>query len=210
MIGDGVPDPRKMIRDCFKLNLLDPRTSTYGAICAQIIVTDQEIKHLSRDAPDLRRQHLLELIETAKNEDGARAKAITDILKREAQKKQWNQINYTTPSPQRGNPLAIQVMTSTGIELHNTKDLVILHANAHLSINSCLVYKAPCYSNQLLHDIGHIGDTQCILDVLEGTYTSPPNTDRWTRMILEEAHHSYVLLAKEEIQTTILVCNYQD
>jgi hypothetical protein len=34
MIGVGVPDPRKMIRDCLKLNLPNPQTSTHGTICA--------------------------------------------------------------------------------------------------------------------------------------------------------------------------------
>jgi hypothetical protein len=53
MIGDDKPDPWNMIRDCFKLNLPDPRSSTNGSICAQVIVTDQEIKRLSKDAPAL-------------------------------------------------------------------------------------------------------------------------------------------------------------
>jgi hypothetical protein len=41
-------------------------------------------------------------------------------------------------------------------------------------------------------------------------YTFPPDTDKWTGMILEEAHHIYTLLAKEKIQTTISVHDYQD
>jgi hypothetical protein len=51
MIGDGVPDPWNMFRDCLKLGLPDPWTLTYGTICAHIIVTNQEIKRLSKTAP---------------------------------------------------------------------------------------------------------------------------------------------------------------
>jgi hypothetical protein len=81
------------------MNLPDPRTSTYGMICTQIMVTEQEIKHLSKDAPALRRQHLLELIENAeKNDDSLQAKAIVEILCRKSQKKMRRQINYT-PRP---------------------------------------------------------------------------------------------------------------
>jgi hypothetical protein len=50
MIGDGVPDPRNMFRDCLKLGLPDPWTSTYGTMCAHIIITNQEIKRLSKTA----------------------------------------------------------------------------------------------------------------------------------------------------------------
>jgi hypothetical protein len=144
MIGDGIPDPQNMIRDCLKLNLPDPWTSTYGAIFAQIIFTDQEIKRLSKDAPALREQHLHQLIETTKsNNDHVRAKAITEMMKREDQKGQWTQINHVTWPPQIGNPLAIQVMTPNGIELHDTEDLVFQHATAHLYLCLRLVIQPP-------------------------------------------------------------------
>jgi hypothetical protein len=81
MFGTRCPNPRTMFRDCIRMNLPDPRTSTYGTICAQIMVTEQEIKNLSKDAPALRCQHLLELIENAeKNDDSLQAKAIVEIL----------------------------------------------------------------------------------------------------------------------------------
>jgi hypothetical protein len=38
---------------------------------------------------------------------------------------------------------------------------------------------------------------------LDGTYKFPPDTDKWTRMILEEAHHTFVLLAGEKIDATL-------
>jgi hypothetical protein len=99
--------------------------------------------------------------------------------------------------PRSGNPLAIQVMTPTGIELYNTEESVFQQATTHLSLQLHLVYTASCYSSQLLNDIGHLGDTQCAQEILDGTYTFPPDTDRWTWMILEEAHHTYTILANE-------------
>jgi hypothetical protein len=100
MIGDGIPDPWNMIMDCLKLNLPDPWTSTYGAICAQIIVTDQEIKCLSKDDPALRQQHLHQLIKTPKsNNNHVQAEAITKVMKREDQKGQWAWINHVTRPP---------------------------------------------------------------------------------------------------------------
>jgi hypothetical protein len=100
MIEDSILDPCNMIRDCFKLILLDPRTSTYGTKCAQIMVTDQEIKQLLKDAPALRQQRLFDLVESPeKNNDLVHAKAIMELLKREAQKKRRKQINYSMHPP---------------------------------------------------------------------------------------------------------------
>jgi hypothetical protein len=68
MHGQGAPDPRNMFHDCYKMNLSDPCTLTYGLICAQIMVADNEIRRLAKDAPALRRQHILDLIKAAGKE----------------------------------------------------------------------------------------------------------------------------------------------
>ena len=79
MQGVGIPDPRNMFRSCARLHLPDPRTSTYGTICPQILVANEEIRRLSKDAPAHRRQHLLDLIDEAEKFDEiGRAKAILD------------------------------------------------------------------------------------------------------------------------------------
>jgi hypothetical protein len=95
--GFGPPDPRNMFRDCHRINIPDPRTSSYEMICIQIIVTNSEISCLAKDAPTLRKQHLHNLIEEAESKlDSIRAQAIMDILRREAQKKSRRKINYST------------------------------------------------------------------------------------------------------------------
>ncbi len=120
-------------------------------------------------------------------------------MKKEDQKGRWARINHVTRPPQGCNPLAIPVVTPNGVELHDTEDLVFQHATAHRSLQFRLAYTASCYSSQLLHDIGHLGNTQCALEILEGKYAFPPDTDQWTRMILEEAHHTYTILAQGKI-----------
>ncbi len=46
-------------------------------------------------------------------------------------------------------------------------------------------------------------------DILEGTYTFLPDTDKWTAKILEEAHHTFALLADKTIDSTISVSEFQ-
>jgi hypothetical protein len=105
MFGTGCPDPQNMFQECFWLHIQDNCTFTIGSVGAQIMVTEQEIKRLLKDAPALRCQHLLDLIQDAKTHDNmTRAKAILEILKREEQKKQWWQINCFTRPPVEETP----------------------------------------------------------------------------------------------------------
>jgi hypothetical protein len=85
---------------------------------------------------------------------------------------------------------------------------VFLNATEHLSLCFCLAYSTPCYSNQLLNNIGHLGDTQCTLDIFDGLYIFPPNTDPWTIKILQEVHYTFKMLSNEPINTTISVLNF--
>ncbi len=111
--------------------------------------------------------------------------------------------------PPRGvNPLAIQVKTPSSLETYDTKESVFDNAAEHLSLQFWLAFTIPCYSSQLLNKIGHLTNTQCALDVLKGTYTFPPDTDKWTAKILQEAHHTYVLLGNKTIDT-ISVSDFQ-
>jgi hypothetical protein len=105
---------------------------------------------------------------TEQNYDTVQAQAIMEILQQEAQKKTWRRINYSTRAPRSGNPLAIQVETPTNLTTYDTEEEVFDHLVDHLSIQFCLAYTAPLYSSTILDNIGHLGDTQCALDILDG------------------------------------------
>jgi hypothetical protein len=93
--------------------------------------------------------------------------------------------------------------------IYDTEETVFHHATAHLSIRFCLTYSAPCYSSQLLEDIGHLGNTQCSKDILDGTYAYPSDTDQWTVRILQEAHYTYKLLCDNRIDGNVSIHNFQ-
>jgi hypothetical protein len=97
------------------------------------MVCDLEFKKLSKDAPTLCRQHLLDMVSSAEDTGNPnRAKEILKILQREAHKKRWNRINYLTRPPRGGAPLAIQVQTPTAVETHDTEEAIFKHAAEHL------------------------------------------------------------------------------
>jgi hypothetical protein len=133
-------------------------------------------------------------------------KEILKILQREAQKKRWKHINYSTRPPRGGAPLAIQVQTSTTVETRDTEENMFVH----LSLWFRLANSAPIYSSTLLDNIGHLGNMQCALNILDGSYAFPPDTDKWTIKILQEAHHTYKLLNSGTIKTTVSIEDYQE
>jgi hypothetical protein len=62
----------------------------------------------------------------------------------------------------------------------------------------------------LFEDIGHLGDTQCALNILDDSHAFLPDTNKWTIKILQEAHHTYKLLNSGTIKTTVTIEEYQE
>jgi hypothetical protein len=72
------------------------------------------------------------------------------------------------------------------------------------------VLHAPIYSSTtLMQDLGHLGDTACAQDILDGTYIFSPYNDEWTIKILQEAHHLWMLLNNEPISISISIADFQ-
>jgi hypothetical protein len=59
------------------------------------------------------------------------------------------------------------------------------HTSDHLSECFRFAYSAPCYLGQLFDNLGFMGDTECSQQILEGTYEYPPDTNIWTKKILQ-------------------------
>ncbi len=86
----------------------------------------------------------------------------------------------------------VRVQTGPVIETYDTEDKVVGKTSDHLSMCFRLAYSAPCYRGKLFDDLGFTGDTECTQQILEGTYDVPPDTDIWTKKILQEAHYRLV------------------
>ncbi len=85
------------------------------------------------------------------------------------------------------------------------------HTSGHLSQWFHLAHSAPCYQGQLFDDLGFMGDTKCAQKILEGTYDYPPDTDKWTKKILQEAHFTFSQkMSGIEIATMITMEDFQN
>ncbi len=208
--GLGTLDPWNLIRDCLRSHLFDPRSVSYSNVMIQIEITYKKLSELAKDAPTLCRQHLPNLRKAADDRgDAAWSTIILEILTWEQERKKWHQINYTTWPPRGGNSLSVRVQSRPMVTTYDTKAAVVGHTSDHLSECVRLAYSAPWFCGQLFADLGFMGDTECLQQILEGMYDYPPNTDIWTKKILQEAQHTFSRMSGKEITTTISTADFQ-
>ncbi len=205
--GLGTPDPCNLIRDCLRSHLFDPRSVSHSNVMIQIEIARQKLSELAKDAPALHHQHLLGLRKAADDRgDSACSTIILEILTHEQERKKWHRINYTTRPPQGGNPLAVRVQSGPIVTTYDTKTEVVGHTSDHLFQ---LAYSAPCYCGQIFNNLGFMSDTECSQQILEGMYEYPPDTNIWTKKILQEAQHTFSRMSSAEIPTTISTVDFQ-
>jgi hypothetical protein len=83
------------------------------------------------------------------------------------------------------------------------------HTSKHLSQRFCLAHSAPCYQGQLFDDLGFMGDTECTQKILKGTYEYPPDTNEWTKKILQQAQMTFSQMSGTVIATMITTEDFQ-
>ena len=55
-----------------------------------------------------------------------------------------------------------------------------------------------------------MGDTKCTQKILKGMYNYPPDTDQWTKKILQEAQFTFSQMSGTEIATMITMEDFQN
>jgi hypothetical protein len=144
------------------------------------------------------------------NGDSACAAVILEILTREQERKKWRRFNHTTRPPRGGAPITLRVQAGTTVNTYSTEHKMFEHTSDHLSQRFRLAHSAPCYRGQLFDDLGFMGDTECAKMKLERTYDYPPDTNKWTKKILQEAHITFSQLSGIEIETMITTEDFQN
>ncbi len=69
----------------------------------------------------------------------------------------------------------------------------------HISRQYKTAQGAPIIQDSCLHqDFGYLADTEAADRVLRGTYDYPANMDSYTKLLLQDAHHIFSRMSKEE------------
>ena len=197
------PDPRNLIRDCAANGICDPQKMTLELAEADYFTCQTKIKELKLKAPEMRRRHLKSRLKHAKDrEDEESAAAIIPILHKEENRKRWCRVKPTTGTKRGQAVTSVRVKTEGEDELYEKEDGVFGQVSKNLADRFRLSFTAPCCKlGPLFDDIGFLGDTEAAQQILEGTYIFPPGTDPATKLVLEEAAHTYSEMTNEEVST---------
>ena len=146
-----------------------------------------------------------------KKKDESTEKAIIRILKREHDKKTYGMLRVAM-GKQRGLPaVQITVPCETGPDpIFLEKSQVNDVAGTMLSERFVTAHHAPLSSGQLLDDIGYLGATPAVKEILKGTYVYPPDMDHHTRLLLEEAACLFAKTAGDVISIFVTTKDFQD
>ena len=68
---------------------------------------------------------------------------------------------------------------------------------------------APCHQGTFFDDIRHLADGPVSQLILDGTYVYPPDIDPATRLLFEEASHTYKALSPTEVATYVTLEDFQ-
>lgn len=194
-----VKDPRNLFRKCkvldrattFPIRVRQPRDYTVEQVKVQIIAIDEQIEALRDCAPDLRYKHLKKMkVEAEKKGNTRRATEIEQIIQREHLSYRYRNIKCsTTPKKGGGKVFKIEKRAQDDVVTsYCTKEDIEAVAGQTIGERYRLAYSAPIMCNpDLLRDIGIAGDGPAMQSILEGTYTFPPDTDEYTKLLVTEA-----------------------
>ena len=104
---------------------------------------------------------------------------------------------------------SVRVENGDNTEEVETEDGIFSHVSKHLSERFRLAFTAKSYSGKFFDDVGFVGDTEAARNILEGTYDYPPDLDPATRLLFEEAAHTYAKMPKEKLATYVTVEDFQ-
>jgi hypothetical protein len=184
---------------------------TLAFIDTRIQACLQELLSLESKAAALRKQHLGERLKIAKRSNDTDAiKAITRIIKKEHQRRDWSTTNYAIKGPGMRSVCAIQV-TEDGTTRAFT-DKTSLEENGGKQINKRYTqsYSAPICSSSLLEDVGLLGERPAVQKILRNTYSFPLDTDRYTIYLLQEACKIFQHMTPGEIVEMVSGKDFQD
>ena len=207
-----VKDPRNLFRQCKRHGVPQPRELSPEDVAAREASCLSELASRRQRAPELRVRFLRERLDDAiAREDEESAAAIRRILRKEAIRKRWRNIQSTVQPDSGGAVTRLMVPTSAGPSLFSTKEGVEQQAAIKMQTRFRLARVAPiCTHEQLHRDFGFLGDSEAVRQVLEGRYQFPPDIDKYTKLLLEEAHHLFARMSVEEVSDFVTTEDFQE
>ena len=170
-----------------------------------------QAKKLMADAPWMRKVFLQSQLNDAvdeKREDDA--KRIREIMRNEAQKREWRGIHRVTKGSTINSVTYCDLQLPDGtLRRCETKQEVEAAIASTLSTRFDMAESAPICDGPLFDLLGYSADTETAVEILEGRFTPPEGTDGPTCMILEEIARIWKRSEAGEVDIVITQDDFQ-
>ena len=204
-------DPRNLIQDCLRRGIKSPLSITRDELRTKFFVCQKNIELLTKNGPLFQLKHLQDLLkQLLQSGDAHRVSKIMGIIQKEAMRKRWICINKSTCKA--WGSLTLQVKFPTADGGHNefkTKESLFSAVSPILVERFQLALIAPCHQGTFFEEVGHLVDGPVLQQILEGTYEYPQDLDPATRLLFEEATHTYASLSPQEIAIYVTPEDFQ-
>ena len=173
------------------------------------VVTDykecKEQRRLLGESPWLRKQYLTSKLQQAINaKHKENATRLQEMLRNEAQKKEWDHIHRVTKPKRNAGATRVEVPQPDGPgTICDTKKTVEAALAEENSKRFGLADNAPICQGALFELLGYSADTQAAEEILQGTWVPPPDTSRATLLLLEEIARIWKKMEGGEINIVV-------
>jgi hypothetical protein len=169
----------------------------------------RHLEALRQSALKLRNEHLRSCLDLARARGNANAvKTIVGILCLEANQRRWRFLRRTV-QPDRGGAVTQLRVPGTHV-LYASQEGVEREGVDHISRRYKTAQGAPIIQDPHLHqDFGYLVDTDAADWVLCRTYDYPADMDPYTKLLVQDAHHIFSRMSKEEVVDFVTTTDFQ-
>ena len=206
-----IPDVRNLKKRCLKAGVADPEKTSLSQAKINHAAVLERIEDLKPIASDLRVDHLgLCLTQAMERDDKTAVEDIKKLLSKERNKKLWAPCALLKNKPRSLPPVAVKVPNEFGEYVkYATKDDLNEQVGTALEKRYKLSRIAPICNSTLGRQLGHLANNEVADSILDGSIVFPEDTERYTRLLLEEAPHIFSKLASSHLYQLLHADDFQ-
>ncbi|MGB0809178.1 MAG: reverse transcriptase domain-containing protein, partial [bacterium] len=150
------------------------------------------------------------LNEAIANEREAEAVRVKAILRGEAQRKCWQGIKRATKAKEVMSVTRVEVVQDDGsVVEHTAKESIEEALKTELRTRFGRATSAPICQGALFELLGNFADTSAAVEILEGTFVPPPDTDPRTLLLFDEMASIWSRMGNGEISISVSQEDFQ-
>lgn len=191
--------------------ITNPMSLSVESLVQMYLESKEQARFYMSQSPWLRKKFLNDKKNEAIDQGNSQeANRVKEMLRTEAQRKTWQEIQRVTKPRGVLSVTRVEVANSNGsVTEYTTKDDIEKAVMEELSSRFGRASSAPICQGVLYDLLGTYADTDAAMQILEGTFAPPPDADGPILIILEEIARIWRLIGEGEVSVAISQEDYQ-